>query len=248
MTATLYYAAFSPSTVSASTAASGYAGTNVLTPQVAKAWRSTTTGSSSITIDLGAEEYVSAVAVNHVNASSIAVYYGDAADPGASSGAGTMNTYTDGQGRRKGSLLLEQESVRYIRLVFSGTPTDGAAYWTVGAAHVFESRLPLPRDPLMGSDQRIDYPQLVQQLPNGQILRVDRGVSRMAVRLRFSGRITDDIEALMRYARATTVWLDMGLPTAQWCQWPMTHVDDGTTRQWTGYNREPLQIGLLELA
>mgnify|MGYP000750626316 CR=1 FL=1 len=131
---------------------------------------------------------------------------------------------------------------------FSGTPTDAAAYWTAGSVYVFSASGALPRDPLMGSDQSVDYPQLTQRLPNGQTLRIDRGVSRMSVRLRFNGRITDDIAALARYARSGKVWLDMGLPTAQGCQWPLTHVDDGITRQWAGHNREPMTIPLLELA
>lgn len=245
MTATLYRTPHSPSTVTASTAAAGYAATNVLTTSIGRPWRSTTTGSTTLIVDLGSSKAVVGIAVNHINASSVTVHADNSATPTTS--RGTLTSYADEQGRRKGMLAFSA-TVRYLMLTFSGTPTDAAAYWTAGSVYVFSASGALPRDPLMGSDQSVDYPQLTQRLPNGQTLRIDRGVSRMSVRLRFNGRITDDIAALARYARSGTVWLDMGLPTAQGCQWPLTHVDDGITRQWAGHNREPMTIPLLELA
>lgn len=246
MTATVYHTALSPSTATASTAATGYAATNALTTAVGKPWRSTTTaGSTTLIIDLGSSKAVAAVAVNHINASSVTVHADNSATP--TTLKGTLTSYADGQGRRKG-LLAFSATVRYIMLTFSGTPTDAAAYWTAGSVYVFSTAAALPRDPLFGSDQSIDWPQIAQRLPNGSTLRIDRGTSRMAVRLRFSARITDDVESLARYARAGAVWLDLGLPSAQWCQWPLTHADDGITRQWSGHNREPITLPLLELA
>lgn len=249
MTAKLHHTKWAPATVTPSTEASGYDADNILTASIGRAWRSTTTaGTTTLLLDLGAEYYVAAVALNHCNASSVAVSYGDAAAPTAPTSAGTLTTYVDGQGRRKGSLDISQETVRYIKFSFTGTPADGAAYWAVGSAYVFGATLTLPRDPLMGSEQAIDWPQATERLPNGRMLRIDRGVSRIGVKLRFTARITDDMEAALRYARLGPAWLDLGLPAAQWCQWPMEHADDGQVRQWAGHNREPLVMTLRELA
>lgn len=245
MTATAYHTAHSPSTATASSAAAGYAATNVLTSAVGRPWRSTGTGSTTLIIDLGSSKAVAGIAVNHINASSVTVHADNSATP--TTARGTLTSHADEQGRRKG-LLAFSATVRYLMLTFSGTPTDAAAYWTAGAVYVFSAAGALPRDPLFGSDQSIDWPQLTQALPNGQTLRVSRGESRMAVRLRFSGRITDDVAALARYARSGPVWLDLGLPSAQGCQWPVTFLDDGLTRQWAGHNREPITIPLVELA
>lgn len=151
--------------------------------------------------------------------------------------------------RRKGSLAFSA-TVRYIRFsIAAGSPADGAAYWSIGSAWPFASLLSLPRDPLYGSTA-IDWknPQQRTDLPNGSSETFATGAPHAEVLLQFAGRETDDIEEIVRRARAGTCWFDFGLLNERGMQWPVTHNEDVVTTRLEGFNRRRMDVRLREIA
>lgn len=236
-----------PTTATASTAAANYAATQALTPQVARSWRSTTTGASYLQLDLGASLAVAGVSLTGCNFASCSVLADNAATPVTS--RGTLVLAADRQGRVKGSLTFAA-TVRYIRFsIASGTPLNGAAYWEVGSAQSYAGNLTLPADPLYGGS-RIDWhtPQQRADLPNGTTETWETGSSLAELALGFRGSETDDIEALKRHARAGLVWFDFGVASDRGLQFPVRHRDPSVSSRFEGFNRRSIEVVLREEA
>src|SRR5581483_8843164 len=73
MSMTLLYNLIAASSASSGTAATGFPASNVLTTQVLRPWKGTTTGADWVQIDLGASVAVNAIAVNGGNMGSVTV-------------------------------------------------------------------------------------------------------------------------------------------------------------------------------
>lgn len=244
MSAKVYSTQLAPSTVTASSAAANYQATNVMEPEVLKPWRSTVTTLSSIIIDLGSSKAVTAVALNAVNFASCTVYADNTATP--TTNRGTLTTGVDKQGRYKGALEFSA-TVRYIKFeIAAGTPVDGAAFWSIGAADVYALTTTLARDPLYGASVQFNTPRVGDQLPNGKAVKANIGASYAMIELPFSATASQDVEALKRLAQAEPCWLNLGV-TAD-LQWPITCLDDSSTRRLDRYNRETTSFRLKELA
>lgn len=231
-------------TWSASTAAAGYAAAQAADSAVSKPWRSTTNSASWVQVDLGSALTVAAVAISETNASGISVQYGATSTP--STNLGAINTAADGQGRRKG-VLAAAISARYWRFNFSGTPTDGAAYWSAGSVWLFATATTLP-DPVYPAT--IDYSrgQDLATLPNGREIAVARGISRARVQLGWRVGPSQDIEQLARLARAGAAWLALGISGEPAMTWPVIFTGPSIVRRKDGFNRERVDLDLLELA
>lgn len=247
MTAQLLHTARTPTAATASTAAANYPASNALLPPVLREWRSTTTGASWLQLDLGASLAVTGVAVSAANFASCTVLADNAATP--TTNRGTLTTGLDKNDRRKGSLAFSA-TVRYIRFNISGgSPTDSAAFWRVGAAYGFAGLLALPVDPLYGGSS-VDavLPQHRNDLPNGAVETWSLGAARAELSLQFSARETDDIEALVRYARAGVCWFDFGIAADRGMQYPVRHHEPIATVRLERYNRRLADVRLREAA
>ncbi|HPG95111.1 MAG TPA: hypothetical protein PLR28_11195, partial [Dokdonella sp.] len=236
-----------PTTATASSAAASYAATNALLRPVLREWRSTTTGASWLQLDLGASLSVTGVALSGANFSSCTILADNSATP--TTNRGTLTTALDKQDRRKGSLAFAA-TVRYIRFnLGAGTPLDGAAYWSIGSGYAFAGALSLLRDPLYGGSS-VDWtkPQQRNDLPNGVIETWATGADRAEIALQFAGRETEDIEEIVRRARAGVCWFDFGLAAERGMQWPVTHCEDVVSTRMEGFNRRRLDARLREVA
>ena len=239
---------FAAATATASSAAAGYPATNVLTGQVLKPWRSTSLANTEyIIIDLGAIRLLNGaiLAVSATNLATATVY-ADSSNPPTTS-RGTITPALDAQNRGKASLALTG-LIRYIKiLASSGSPIDGAAYWSIGPVDVFVNTLAFPRDPIFGeSSLDTNTPQTSVTLDNGKIVRDSTGPSFMTPTLTFSGGNGDDHEQIAMLARSGLCWLDLGIATNRGLQWRVMHYDPKITRKLTAYNRESVQIALKE--
>jgi hypothetical protein len=242
----LYHTLLAVSAVSVNSAAAGYPATNVTSTPVDRQWRSTSVGGSEfVTIDLGSSKAVSAIGVNEVNWTGATVKADNLAVP--TTVRGTLNTYVDHQGRRKGSLEFSA-TVRYIRIELPASVTDGAAFHRLGFCAPFASAIDLARDLLFGSSLDHLTPQLSVPLVNGQELTVDTGAPRTLVDCKSRGRATHDIEALKRYARSGPVWLNCNLVGQEFRQWPVRSVEPSSRRSIEGVNREGVDLRLRECA
>ena len=204
---------------SASEAATGYDAANLANSAVGRAWRSTTTGTVTADIDLGASVTVETLFVHETNCSSISVLYGTTTPPGTSGGSITTAEHVP-TGRRSGRIYLGV-TARYLRLTFSGTPTDGAGYWTAGAVHVFGQVLTLDRAPLLGAQLTITHPRGSKKLANGRMVVWDTGLPLVNLRGRFAGINDTTTQQAIRRAKTGTVLVDIEAPSRSDLVWPM---------------------------
>lgn len=233
------------SALATTSAEAAYPASNLLLPAIRRPWRSTSTASQNVDIDLGSAIANPILCLQGGNASSITVSYGTASYTTVSLGA--LATAQDRHGTRRLSVSIPA-SARYVRLAFSGTPADAAAYWWGGALYVFGSTLTLPDDPLLGSEVNARYPQSRVELPNGNRITIDRGAPRQQINLRFRTARSADIDALTRAVRAGVCWLDLGIDTNRELQWPVQIDSDTAPRTLSRADQDDTSIALLEVA
>lgn len=246
MTAKLHHTALPIDAVTATTAATGYPAIAITIPGVGRPWRSTSTASNNLDIDLGTTRTAPVICLQGPNAGTCTLSYGSAAYTTTS--AGTQTLSRDRHGRRKHSLALAG-SVRFIRLVFGATlPDDAADYFELGAVYVFSSTLALPEEALFGSEARARWPQTRIELPNGNELLFERGVPRQHLTMRFRSLRTTDAEELARRARRAPCWLDMDVSANRELQWPVRMIEPEIGRSFVRPLQDETTIPLAEIA
>lgn len=252
MPAKLHFRNANIGAATATSAAAGYPATNVREAPVDKPWRSTTNALQNLDIDLGSSRSVVAVAVQGTNAPSFTVTADNSNPP--TTNRGTLTLAQDNNARRKGVLEFAA-SVRYIRLQMPATSVvaddDGTvqSYYWVGAVYVFEATLTMPRDPLYGqSTVQHLRPQTSIDLDNGQNVTSSDGASVSLLQLGFSGRSDQDIERAARLARLGICWLDLGIASERWRQWPVRENTETVDRRASRYNAEQVELRFREIA
>lgn len=246
MSAKLHHTLRPISAAAATTAATGYPASNVAGFEVGKPWRSTSTASNNLDIDLGSAASGTVLCIQHANAATCVVSHGSAAYTTVNDGTQTL--HMDRHGRRKLSLALSG-STRYVRIVFgAASPDDGAAYFEVGSVQCYGATLTLPSDPLLGSEANVRYAQTGVELPNGQAFALARGVARQQLPLRFRTLRTADVQQLTRIARAGLCWLDLDITASRELQWPVRHIADTQNRQFAKAFQDEAAIDLREVA
>lgn len=253
MPAKLHFRNANLGSVVATSAAAGYAATNVREAPVDKPWRSTSNALQNLDLDLGSARNVVAVAVQGTNAPQFTVLADPVTNPPTTS-RGTLTLAQDNNGRRKGVLEFAA-SVRYIRLQMPATSVvaddDGTVqpYYWVGSVYVFEATLNLPRDPNYGqSTVQHLRPQTSIDLDNGQNVTSSDGAPVSLLQLGFSGRSDQDIERAARLARLGICWLDLGIASERWRQWPVREVSETADRRITRLNGEQVDLRFREIA
>lgn len=249
----LHYRPLNLGSVTATSAASGYAAANVRESMVDKPWRSTSNALQNLDIDLGSSRSVVAVCVQGTNAPSLTVFADPTPNP-PTTNRGTLTLSQDNNARRKG-ILEFAASVRYIRLQMPATSVvaddDGTVqnYYWIGAVYVFEATLTLPRDPLYGQST-IQHlrPQTSIDLDNGQNVTSNDGAPISLIQLGFSGRSDQDIERAARLARLGICWLDLGIASERWRQWPVRETSETADRRITRINGEQVELRFREIA
>jgi hypothetical protein len=206
-------------TASATTSATGYPATNISLPQVGRPWRSGDLTEQEVVLDLGASVTPESLWLQDVNFASAVVER--SADNVTYSAVGTLTSYADLHGRRKG-LITVSEACRYLRVtIAAGTPTDDAAYFSIGAGYVFEEVETAPQAPTAGSmDIEVNYPQSRIDLANGRTVISDLGAPYIVLSGRIDETSDEDVARLLRLARAGTIGLDLER-TDRWQAWPM---------------------------
>jgi len=133
---------------------------------------------------------------------------------------GSQSSQVDQVGRRR-MLLASGPSAQGWKMAFSGSPTDGAAYWSAGSMYAFTNSLTLPVDPLVGARVRYVRPRIQNELPNGQLTDAKTGPEYAEITMRFRGLRSADLQQLERLADAGVCCLDLGDSLAPWNVWPV---------------------------
>ncbi len=213
---------------SASTAATGYEATNTSNTQVGKPWRSTVTTESWVKLDAGGSITPASLGIQDANFASATITY--SADDVTYYAAGTLTTYADLNGRRKGSLEFAN-TCRYIKItIASGTPTDSAAYWSIGAAYVFKTVAAADTAPSVGLTQEPVFPQIAHELANGRTVPVELGHKYTLLSGSTNNKPSDDAGMIVRLARAGNIWIDFDISANRDRQWPMKFYDGRFTQ------------------
>lgn len=124
---TLYADKLTPTAITATTAAAGYPALNLANEKLAKPYRATGTGANDITIDLGAVKALAALELHDVNFAAAAISTSD--DNVTYTPRGTLTTYANVHGRRRGLLALPSLMARYVR---ASLPAGDRAYVVMG--------------------------------------------------------------------------------------------------------------------
>lgn len=230
--------------ISATTAATGYPAINMLSPRIARAWRSTSTAQQQIVVDLGADVAVASVWIQSCNAAGCTVEKKLAV--GSYVSVGTLTIYQEPTGRRKGWLAVPG-TYRYLRLtIAAGTPVDGAAYWEAGAIYVFSSMLQLPKSPQWGVSISTTYPQITQVMPNGRTITANAGQPCSRIFLEFASEPAQDVAVLLREARHSTVGFSLGDTERPWDAWPVVVVSATAQRKLVRHKSDSQAFDLRE--
>lgn len=187
---------------SATTEASGYPASNAGLESIRRPWRSTSLIETTVVLNI-ASATAAAVLLTDVNFASATIK--NAAD----ATLGTLTSAADKlTGRRRGLLVAAIAATTAIKVVIpAGTPTDGAAFWKIGAAYIFATGVTLPRDPENGCSLESIFPKLSTELPNGQIAEAALGDDVLVLTLPFKREYNEDGLELARRARAATIGL-----------------------------------------
>jgi hypothetical protein len=227
----LYTSRIIPTTATATSAASGYAATNVLLQALGAPWRSTSTALQDVVIDLGSAQTPRGIGVQDTNATSIVI--ASSADNITYTDRATLDlTNVDRFNRRRGCAGVNT-SARYWRLrIASATAPDGLAYWRIGAVYVFGAVTDVI-PPQYGFSVRSNHNESREQLANGREAIAAIGSRADLISGKFGVQSTGPmvIGSLLADLRTGSVWLDMQVTARPSWTWPLINAagsDDET--------------------
>jgi hypothetical protein len=219
--------------VTATDAAAGFPASNVALESLGRPWRSTSTGAKDVILDMGASVAIDSLFVHDVNFASALV--ATSPDNITYTPLGTLNTFAGRRGRRRGRISVSA-TTRFLKISISaGTPSDGAAFWRIGAGYVFSSKVKpaaLPDRPLKVTTLR---PQVSGSLPNqipavaaigSKIDRIEFAIPRVA---------TDSLDDFIQRPEAGSILLDLEDPAYPEQIWPVRYVENSTAEQFDEY-------------
>lgn len=245
----LHHSKITPTVFAATSAAAGYPATNVGREALGHHWRSTSVaGTTNLDQTWATAATVAAILVSDANFATCTVH--TSTDGSAWSGSiGTLSTHADKTtGRRRGIFAVNTAGLRGIRLGISGAPTDGLAYWRIGAAHLFATTVTLPRDPEIGTRVRTLYAQLMTELPNRQASRAGTGLDLLTLVLPFQREYNEDCLELVRRARAGTVGIELNNTDYPELALPVRHHLSEAEEAWSSFRQTETTIELREVA
>lgn len=231
--ASIYYGKLAIVSVTATDAAAGFPASNVAAESLGRPWRAVDAGAKDVVIDLGSSLAINSLFLHDVNFASATI--ATSPDNITYTALGTLTAFAGRRGRRRGRITVGLTK-RYLKVsIAAGTPSDGLAFWRIGAAYVFASKVTaaaLPDKPLKITTMR---PQVTGSLPN-QIPAVAVVGSKMD-RIEFSipRFATDSLDDFLQRPDAGSVALDIEDPAYPEQIWPVRYVENQTVEQFDEY-------------
>lgn len=242
----LYHTKLTLQNVTSTTSQTGYGADNLKLEAIARNWRATGAGAENLILDVGTSQSLGGVLVSDVNWPSATV--STSVDGSAYTARGTLTTYANDQGRRRGIFTLNGYTGRYIKLAISaGTPGDGLSYWRAGSAYVMKTAVTLAQAPNKGYSVQTVYAQQVTKLANFKNARAGTGSDHDEIHWNFTRKYQDSLDVLKTQLRAGTVLIDMGLPQFPHHVWPVTTYDNSHDRTYPKANSELSAVVLSEV-
>lgn len=202
------------------TAAAGFGPSNVSNESLGRPWKATGTGAEDLTITFAAAATVHTLFVHDVNFASCTVR--KSADGSSFSSVGTLTTYADRDGRRRGRITINDANVRAVQLqIASGSPTDGAAAWRVGAAYPMTTQHQPPADLIFPVVEDAIDPGVSVELPNGIEASASTGVRFARLETNWQRESNESLATFLEKAKAATIIFDAGTSDYPEQQWPV---------------------------
>jgi hypothetical protein len=239
----LYSGLLLPVDVTATSAQATYPATNVRVPSIDVPWRATSAANNSLTIDLGADRTIRCIAINGCNEDTVAVL--SASTIPALASRGNLLTYADRHGRRRGILAMNQTH-RYVRLDFAGSPSDGLPYWWVGGVYLMGTVNAIV-SPSVGYEVKTLKPGVMTKLPNGLTTKPKTGPNRDMISMTWEPQDFEVVAPAMNLPDSDTCVLDMGLPNYPHQVWPVRTFEEETAENFYAVKNSRVRRDLMEL-
>lgn len=244
--AALYYDKRIATVGAATTEAAGYSASNVNNESLSREWRATGAGANDVTITFPANVSVHSLFVHGVNFASCPAQW--SSDGINFNTIGTLTTYADRHGRRRGRITINQASVKALRIqIGAGTPTDGLGVWRVGAMYPFGSTVTPTAFPKYTFRVRTRRPRVNRELVNGMVAAAETGLRSDRLDLSFLRKDTESVDDFIQRATAGTVLLDMGVSPYPEQQWPVRCVEQDLDETFTRPRESSITVPLVEV-
>lgn len=216
--AVIYYDKLLPLSVSATTEAAGFPAFNVTLESLARPYRATNAGANDVTIIFKSVGPLHSIFLHDVNFASCTVQ--KSVDGVAWVTVGTLTTYVDENGRRRGRITINDASVKGVRIQISaGTPTDGLTFWRIGAAYPMVSTHTVPATLIYPLNEDLIEPATGVELVNKQFAEADTGVAFSKLITAWDRVSTVSLQTLREQAKGTIIF-DANLSNYPQWQWP----------------------------
>lgn len=217
---------------SATSAAAGYPSSNAIAEALGRPWRSTVTTASEWVGNFAAGTFVQAFCLHDVNFATANIQ--TSIGGGAFGTVGTLTTYADRHGRRRGRITINQANVTAIKVqIGAGATTDGAAFQRIGATYPFGSTVTPSGIPAYSFRKTTRRPRLSNSLVSGGVAVAKTGENVDQLELSFVNQAAELIDDFVAKASAGTVWLDMGVPVDfPEQQWPVRLLEESLIEEY----------------
>lgn len=220
MAASIAYGKQVPTAYSATSSQAGFGPDNLGVEALTRPWRAVDATEHHLIITFASALPVHTILLHDVNFASAAIH--KSADGVAYSLAGSLLSYQGREGRRRGALVVNDASVKALKVVIAaGTPTDGLTWWRIGTAYPFSAQLAAAAPFQFPYAARFRYPQVRADIPNGQAAVANTGPGFHLVEVPWRPFDTEDLEPVVRRARAATVLLNLGMANYPEQLWPV---------------------------
>lgn len=247
MPASLAFGKRSATAYSATTSQAGYGPDNLGLESLARPWRSADTTAQDVVLTFAAAAPLHTLHLHDVNFAAADVY--KSVDGVAYNLVGALSAYQGKEGRRRGAIVINDATVKAVKIsIANGAATDGLAYKRIGAAYAFSSVAIVGAPFQFPYAARFLYPQVRSQLPNGQTPAASTGMGFHLVEVPWRPFDNEDLEPVVRRARAATVLLNLGMANYPAQLWPVRLEEDQMEESFSAPRTSDLKLIFREVA
>lgn len=242
---TLHYGKLSPVAFSATTAAVGFPAANLGNESLVRPYRATGVGATDVILSLAAVATIKTLFLHDVNFANAQVYRSP--DGVAWTLVGTLNTYADRYGRRRGLININQAGQLAVKIsIGAGASTDGLA-WRIGAPYLFTASVALGAAAEYGYQVSTRRPRVSVDLPNGRVAQASTGMNVDRINLSFPRQASESVDDLVQRASVASCVLDLGLPLYPEQVWPVRCPEASLDESFNRKTISSIGVPLLEI-
>lgn len=247
--AKLWYTKLTPSSFAATDAQAGYPASNVGLQSLGRPWYALDAGAKEVTINFPAATLVQALFLGDVNFATANIQ--KSVSGGAFANVGALNGNSNEHGRRRGYLTVNEALCTALKIqIGAGTPTDGLAWWRIGAGHVFKNvvTLPFALEYEYGIDTQEAQISTVLVNKRKAVARIGGGsADHDEIKLPYNAKNSESLADIVSRTRLGTCLFTTDLPNYPEELWPVIRQEDESVKSRYDVNLAKRQIVLTEV-